>query len=210
MLQFLSHRGYWRDRAEQNGSTAFGRAWSRGYGIETDLRDLDGRIVISHDMARQGAMTAEDFFQAHAGKGSETPLALNIKADGLQAQVADMVRRFQVRNFFVFDMSVPDTIGYLKLGLPVFVRLSEFEGETALFDKAAGIWLDAFEGQWWGAETVGRLQARGKSVAIVSPELHKRPHEACWSMLKAMPREARDGIMLCTDFPEDAERFFHD
>jgi hypothetical protein len=44
----------------------------------------------------------------------------------------------------------------------------------------------------------------------VSPELHKRPHEALWRTLKEMESETLDALMLCTDFPDAASEMFAD
>jgi hypothetical protein len=209
-MKILAHRGHWLAPPEKNSSAAFARAWSGEHGIETDLRDRDGGIVVSHDPAKADAMRFEALLQAHAAQAPDTPLALNIKADGLQGPVSQLLAKYRVRDFFVFDMSLPDTLAYLRAGMPVFLRLSEYESETTLFDKAAGIWLDGFESEWWTPELIYALCARGKSVAIVSSELHHRPHEALWRRLKQIEVKARETLMLCTDFPEAASRFFRD
>ena len=203
-MKILAHRGHWLERSEMNAASAFERAWSGGYGIETDLRDLDGNVVISHGPPRRSAMMLDAFLSAYAGRGAGTPLALNVKADGLQAAIAESIGKYGVRDFFLFDMSVPDSLHYLRRGLPVFVRLSEYEPETPLLDRAAGVWLDAFERDWWTLDTLRALRSRGKSVAIVSPELHKRPHEPLWRTLRGLERETRDALMVCTDFPDAA------
>jgi glycerophosphoryl diester phosphodiesterase len=207
-MKILAHRGHWLERPEMNSFHAFERAWSGGHGIETDLRDLEGGIVVSHDPPERGVRTLDEFLAAYAARGAGTPLALNIKADGLQSAIAKSIGKYRVRNFFLFDMSVPDGLHYLRAGMPVFVRLSEYEPETALLDLAAGVWLDAFETEWWTLDTVRSLHSRGKTVAIVSPELHKRPHETLWRTLKDLAPETRDRLMLCTDFPDAASEAF--
>ena len=209
-MKILAHRGHWLEREEMNSFRAFERAWSGSYGIETDLRDLNGAIVISHDPPERGVRSLEEFLAAYAARGAGTPLALNIKADGLTDAIGKAIERHRVQNFFFFDMSVPDSLHYFRAGLPVFVRVSEYELETPLLERAAGVWLDAFEGEWWTLDTVRSLHSRGKSVAIVSPELHKRPHDALWRTLKQLQREIRDSLMLCTDFPDAAAEAFAD
>jgi glycerophosphoryl diester phosphodiesterase len=209
-MKFLAHRGHWLTRPETNSVTAFDRAWSGGHGIETDLRDLDGEVVVSHDPPKKGALSFVQFLEAYSARGANTPLALNIKADGLTEAVASALADLPAQNFFVFDMSIPDSLHYLRRGLPVFLCLSEYEGETPLLEQASGIWLDAFEGEWWSLATIRSLMARGKSVAIVSPELHRRPHEQVWQTLKGLEKNQRDALMLCTDFPDAAEKFFRD
>src|SRR5438309_53835 len=45
----LAHRGWWSDPQDRNTRAAFAKAFAAGYGIETDVRDSAGRLVISHD-----------------------------------------------------------------------------------------------------------------------------------------------------------------
>lgn len=207
-MKILAHRGYWSELHEKNGSDAFARAWASGYGIETDLRDRNGDIVISHDPPDGSAARFEDFLQTYVKRGNGTPLALNIKADGLCVPVAQLLAQNLAKNFFVFDMSVPDSLHYLQAGMPVFLRLSEHEPKTGLFSRADGVWLDAFERDWWTADTLREIHAEGKSVAIVSPELHRRPHEAVWRSLRELEPALLRNVFLCTDFPQEAEVFF--
>jgi hypothetical protein len=207
-MQFLAHRGQWQAPAEKNTRAAFLRAWEHGYGIETDVRDRLGTSVIAHDPPDDAAMTLLDFLRDRASHAPKTPLALNIKADGLAADLRRLVATADSGDLFVFDMSVPDTLHYLRAGLPVFVRLSEYEPQSVLLDRAAGVWLDAFESDWWEADMLRGLTGRGKQVAIVSPELHRRPHEAVWQKIGSVEPAVMDRLLLCTDFPDLAERFF--
>ena len=70
------------------------------------------------------------------------------------------------------------------------------------------MWLDAFESDWWGLDVLRDLAARGKCVAIVSPELHRRPYEAVWQAIRDAEAAVKEKLLLCTDFPDMAERFF--
>jgi glycerophosphoryl diester phosphodiesterase len=49
-MNIISHRGFWRDKEEMNTRTSFLRAIENNFGIETDVRDHSGELVISHDM----------------------------------------------------------------------------------------------------------------------------------------------------------------
>ena len=49
-LEILAHRGYWKLEKEKNTLYAFEKAFDKYFGIETDLRDAQGEIVISHDI----------------------------------------------------------------------------------------------------------------------------------------------------------------
>jgi glycerophosphoryl diester phosphodiesterase len=90
-LKIISHRGYWINQSEKNSAIAFSRALEYGFGIETDLRDLNGQLVVSHDIPVYGAMKIEEFIDLYKMKPVSAPIALNIKSDGLYSLVKDLV-----------------------------------------------------------------------------------------------------------------------
>lgn len=198
----LSHRGYWRTAAEKNTSAAFERSFSLGFGTETDLRDCSRQLVIAHDPPGPDALPAAAFLAMHArwAQKQRLPLALNVKADGLQDLLLGVVGSAMPADAFVFDMSIPDTLHWLRRGVPVFVRHSDVEPEPVLYAPAAGVWLDAFHDDWWDAAVVQRHLDAGKRVCVVSPELHRREPRRAWDRLAAL--SSAPGLMLCTDEPE--------
>lgn len=207
-MQILSHRGYWKTPAEQNSATALARSFHLGFGTETDLRDRDGRLVISHDPAGAASMPAEMLFEIHRGIDDSLPLALNLKSTGLQKLLRTMLDQFSVRDYFLFDMAVPDTIACIKAGLKVFTRQSEYEREPMFYAASTGVWFDGFETDWAENSTLSRHLDAGKRVCIVSPELHGRDPRAFWDRLSAMPSVRSPELMLCTDLPEAARGHF--
>ena len=200
----LSHRGYWIDPEEKNKETAFRRSFSLGFGTETDVRDFTGKLVISHDMPTGGEVTLQEFLKFLEGK--DLPLAINIKADGLARPIKKIMAEAHVKNWFVFDMSIPDTRSYFEENIPVFIRISEFELHPPWLDIAAGVWLDAFDSAWFDEKYVEYLLGKGLQVCLVSPELHKRDPEQTWKMI--FPLRYQKNLMICTDYPEKAKRFF--
>jgi hypothetical protein len=207
-IQILSHRGYWKVAEEKNSQEAFARSFSLSFGTETDVRDMCGELVISHDPPLGTPITLEGMLNIYQTQDGTLPLALNIKADGLQEQLKETLQRNSVSNYFVFDMSIPDTIGYLTAGMSVFARQSEFEPTPAFYEKVRGIWLDAFVSDWFDQNDVAGHVRAGKKVCIVSPELHRRDHRALWEKLRRMSVLDSGQVMLCTDYPEEARTFF--
>lgn len=207
----LSHRGWWKVEAEKNSREAFRRSFDHGWGSELDVRDFQGRLVVSHDPPRDDSFPFSDLLDIYKESGCQGPLAINIKADGLQTLLGDELRAHEIENYFVFDMSVPDTLGYFKAGLHAFTRQSEYEPNPAFLDRASGVWLDAFNGPWADDSVIERHLAVGRPVALVSPELHRRPHLEDWAAWRGMEQRGDGGdlLMLCTDFPDEAEQFFH-
>ncbi|MEW4562469.1 hypothetical protein AB1K70_08080 [Bremerella sp. JC770] len=210
--EIIAHRGLWTLPGERNTIAAFKAALSHGHGIETDIRDCGGRLVISHDMTRGEEQTLEAFFALYNEAGSDGTLALNIKSDGLAASLLELIREYQIENYFCFDMSVPDSLHYQRLGLRFFARVSEVEPICSLTSSAAGVWIDAFYSEWYTFRDVIRHLESGQDVCIVSPELHGRPLEALdpvlhetferLASLNAKSPLNTGRLMICTDVPK--------
>lgn len=209
-MQILSHRGYWKTAEEKNRPVAFQRSFSLNYGAETDIRDYLGNLVISHDIANDDSISCTDLFSLVNLYKPQLPLALNIKADGLQLPLKTLLQQHNITNYFVFDMSIPDTLSYIKNDIRFFSRLSEYEKEPTFYEQCSGIWLDAFEGIWYNAAVIEQHVNNGKGVAIVSSDLHKRPVDDLWHMLKETGVYKNNKVLLCTDIPEAATAFFNE
>ncbi len=210
-MHIISHRGQWTAPAEKNTEAALRLAFATGFGVETDIRDLAGQLVISHDPAPTDAWPAADFFRtAASAPGGPFPLALNIKADGLRLLLKPLLARHGITDYFCFDMSVPETLAYRRDGFRFFTRESEYEPAPALYADAAGVWMDMFHGEWITPAHIRRHLAADKQVALVSPELHGRSHLDFWIRLREAGLHREADLMLCTDFPAVARDFFHD
>lgn len=213
-MEIIAHRGFWDKADDQNTLDSFIAALSHGFGIETDLRDFNGEIVISHDVPSAASLSMEDFINEYVlitEKYDNSPnLALNIKSDGLQDEVKKILTSHNISNYFFFDMSVPDTLGFIKSNLKLFTRRSEFEDENKLIDQADGIWLDQFHGIWFNFSLINDYLNRGKKVCVVSPELHRREFKEFWTELRENITSDHENIMICTDYPIEAERFFNE
>lgn len=209
-MKIISHRGYWTEASEKNTEISFQRSFSLGFGTETDIRDYKGNLVISHDIPTSDSISLDYFFQLFNQFEAKLPypLALNIKADGLQKKMSELLEKFHINNYFIFDMSIPDLKVSIDWGLDSFIRLSEYEKDLPFYDSIKGVWLDSFNSVWYSLGTVKRHLDQGKSVCIVSAELHKRDHLTHWKFLADNDIHKMDNIILCTDFPVLAEEYF--
>ena len=202
-MEIITHRGHWTTPAERNTLAAFERSFAHGTGAEIDVRDLDGRLVVSHDPPRAGALAFNDVLGAHAAHGHPGVLAINVKADGLAPALAAELDA--TPRWFVFDMSVPDSLHYARVGAPFFTRQSEFELEPSLYEQASGVWIDCFDRDWVDEATVSKHRRAGKAVCLVSPELHGRPCEAVWDVWRTWGVRHDKAVSVCTDLPERAD-----
>jgi hypothetical protein len=206
----MSHRGYWRESSEKNTLTAFRTSLTHGYGTETDFRDSSGELVIAHDLPGHFSLRAEALFRLYSEINPSLPIAINIKADGLQVLLKSALTHHGIKNYFLFDMSVPDAIISIKHGLRVYTRQSDVEPQPAFYPYAAGVWMDAFFDDSWLTPISIELHLRaGKQVCLVSPELHNRPHLGFWERLKCHTICQDNNLILCTDQPQEATAFFH-
>jgi hypothetical protein len=226
MIKILEHRAGWTDslanfanKSLQNTEVGFRNSFSRGNGVETDLRDFGGKIMISHDMPKGSELTFEDVLQIYKEYPSSGTLGLNIKADGLQKPVKMLLDKYEVEDYFCFDMSVPDAIVCINSGRKVYIRESEYEIEPKkaspfYYKNAVGVWLDQFTANGISYDSLARHVDNGKTVCIVSPELHPWGREITnplylqeWGKYRSWLGKV-DGskIQLCTDFPEDAAK----
>lgn len=207
-MKILAHRGYWNTIVKNNSYEALIKALDYGFGFESDIRDYCGKLVISHDIANEESYLAENIFEKLSEHNDKYCFAINIKSDGLKKLLIDSLKKYNIENYFTFDMSVPQMIEYREKGLKYFTRQSEYEKELILYEDADGVWIDAFvEESWITEELLNYHLKNGKKVCIVSPDLHKREYLSFWSKLKSYKVDFNN-VILCTDFPLEARNFF--
>ena len=196
MKQWIfAHRGKWSEQFPPNSALSIQNALSGGFGVETDVRDLNGKIVISHDPC-VGAGFAE--FANFIDRGSR--IAVNVKSDGLVDLIEEFTEQLRDSKSFVFDCSFPELLKYKKAGIPHAIRISEYERELPW--KPDYIWLDSFESDWWLEEASVLKIMEITPAIVVSPELHKRDHANVWQRVHEL-RSAGLNLSVCTDFPDE-------
>lgn len=207
-MNIISHRGFWLEEKQKNTIEAFRLALDCGFGIETDVRDYDGELVISHDIPNKNCLSFKDFMNIVSEYPNQT-LALNIKSDGLQALVKKDLKQYP--DYFCFDMSVPDTLGYERSKLTFYTRFSDIEQHPSLLSESSGIWLDNFTSNNLDLNSLDTFLAQDKQIVLVSPELHGYEYKEYWEdLLKYINNNLHtaDSIGLCTDKPSEAKEFF--
>ncbi len=207
-MEIIAHRGFWKDISEKNTMAALKRAADTGIGTETDFRDYVEKLAVSHNVADAKSPLAEDFFKLY--QGTRCTLALNVKADGIQKLLKELLQKYKIDNYFCFDMSIPDTLGYIDECLKFFVRQSEYEEMNSLYDKADGVWVDGFiDDDWITPGLIGEHRDKGKRVCIVSSDLHGRDYQKLWERLKIKEILDDKDVILCTDYPDKAKEYFY-
>ena len=210
-MKILAHRGYWNDKIKKNSPLAIKTALEHDYGFESDVRDYMGDMVISHNIADAACQKAEEVFKWLSEYEDRYCFAINIKADGLKDILREYFERYKIKNYFLFDMSVPQMVEFEEMGLRFFTRQSEYEVCPVMYDQAAGVWIDGFNSiDWITEELLDRHIKSGKEICLVSPDLHgKTDYMQFWDRLRSWHIDF-SRIMLCTDYPDEARKIFKD
>ena len=210
-MDILAHRGLWHHKDERNTLASLCNGLDEGFGLETDVRDLNGQLVISHDLPfTDCSVFLEQLLRYYSDGRFTSILGLNIKSDGLQEKLCRQLLDYNIKNYFVFDMSIPDTLGYLKHDMPIFIRRSDLEHHPELVSLTQGVWLDELIKPWIDSQVLLQQTLEAKAVCIVSSELHGWEHEPQWKQIEdAMHLGCPSSkLLLCTDFPRESERYF--
>lgn len=172
------------------------------YGIEMDLRSYGTELVVHHEPFTRGVAFADWLDHFHHGT-----LILNVKEEGLEDSVLELVRARSIEDYFFLDQSFPFLVKTVHTGeRRCAVRVSEFESiDTALSlaGKAQWVWVDCFTRFPLSGEEAQRLQNAGMRLCLVSPEL--QGFEAMGHIPPMRAMLAREGInadAVCTKRPD--------
>ena len=146
------------------------------YGVEVDLRDYGNRLILQHDPFKDG----EDFeeYLKHYDHGT---IILNIKSEGIEVRVIDLLLKYKVRDYFFLDCSFPMIHLLSEQGEKnIALRLSEFEGLDTIMnmkDKVNWVWVDCFKSFPLNSEAYEIIKNNKLKICVVSPELQGRVNE---------------------------------
>lgn len=174
---------------------------ARHLGIEVDIRSQGDRLIIHHDAFAEG-----EAFDDWLADYCHRLLILNVKEEGLEERLLDLMAGRGIGDFFFLDQSFPFLIRTARRGeRRCAVRVSEYESvETALAVAPLidWVWVDCFNRFPLSGAQAKRLQAAGLKLCLVSPELQGRDAATEIPALRALLE--RDGIeveAVCTKEP---------
>jgi len=143
------------------------------YGVEVDIRSQGNNLVIHHDPFVAGE-SFEDWFRAY----QHGTLILNVKEEGLEGRLIELMKSRGFDDYFFLDQSFPYLVKWSRAGEHrCAVRVSEYESvETALTlaGKVDWVWVDCFTEFPLMRETALQLKQAGFKLCLVSPELQGR------------------------------------
>lgn len=216
-ISIIAHRGLWQAKNEMNTLKSFKYSFEMGFGIETDIRDKDGELYISHDPILDDKNCAKfsELIDLYKLYGINKILAINIKSDGIIKKADDLLKKNKIKRYFFFDMSIPDLFLANKLYCHnLYARLSEFENPINLKNITSGLCLDSFYGElYFSEDTIVKINDYS-SIIIISPELHGFTEvnlNVFWDTINCtfLKKYPEKNFMICTDKPLEANEFFN-
>ncbi len=171
------------------------------FGVEIDIRSYGDDLIVNHEPF-ENHIKFENWLRAYKHKF----LILNIKEEGIENKVLNLMNENNIKNFFLLDQSFPSLIATAKSGESrIATRVSEYESiETAL--SLAGlvnwVWLDFFTHFPLNYCQYFELKKAGFKFCLASPELHGN-HLPLISSLRTNLQKLRVEVdAVCTKKPE--------
>jgi hypothetical protein len=172
------------------------------YGIEVDIRSEGDRLITHHDPFATG-----DSFDEWINAYRHGTLILNVKEEGLEERLIDLMQSKGIVDYFFLDQSFPFLVKWSKAGEHrCAVRVSEFETiETALTlaGKVDWVWVDCFDHFPLNEQAAKRLKDAKFKLCLVSPELQGRDPNVTIAQMALLLKE-RNIIpdAVCTKCPD--------
>ena len=171
------------------------------FGVELDLHAYGERLIVHHDAFSDGLD-----FERWLDHYRHAFVILNIKEEGIETRVRDLVVERGIVDFMLLDLSFPALMKMTAVGEKrVAVRVSEYEpwsGAVMLANRVAWTWLDAFHGFPLNKAEMAALKGAGLKTCLVSPELHGRDVATISSMRHHMIERGIDVDAICTKRPD--------
>jgi hypothetical protein len=140
-------------------------------GIEFDIRDTGGEIVVQHDPFLGGQLFT-DFLKFCP---SNKFYIVNVKSEGIERRAIADLEAHGITQFFLLDCSIPMMVRLGKEGeRRLAVRFSEYESLAtveAMAPFVSWVWVDVFTQLPISSFVEICIRNRGLKICLVSPEL---------------------------------------
>lgn len=175
----------------------------REFGVEVDIRTQGDRIIMHHDPFQEG-----ENFEKWLEVYQHGTLILNVKEEGLEVRLIELMNKHGIQDYFFLDQSFPFLIKTSNMNeRRCAVRVSEFESiDTAitLTNKVDWIWVDCFTHFPLTKAEALRLQTDlNFKLCLVSPELQGRTDvKHVKEFIQGVESLGIKGDAVCTKYPE--------
>lgn len=178
------------------------KATSPELGVEVDIHAYGEELTVTHD-----AFVAGVSFERWLDAFDHSLVILNVKEEGIEMRVRELVLERGIGDFFFLDLTFPMLVKMVANGESrCAVRVSDYESirtPLAFEKKVDWIWLDAFRpGLPLDFAECDELRRSGFRICLVSPELHGRSVDEIRSLRHAIDRQGICIDAVCTKAPD--------
>ena len=170
------------------------------YGVEIDLRSNKKLIYLHHDPFKKGVK-----FEKWIKSFKHRLIVLNVKEEGLEKKIIDILKKNKVHNFFFHDQTFSSLLKNMKK-TNASIRYSEFEEikrKKYIFKYIKWIWIDHFTKFSLGINFYNFLKKNNVKICLVSPELvnKKKANKAILNLKKTLFGKRFIIDAICTKMP---------
>ena len=165
------------------------------YGFEIDIRTINNHLICHHDPFANGV-----FLENILHEIKDRLVILNVKEDGLEQKIIELMKTFNLSEYFFLDQPVPTIIRSINMNIDCAVRFSEYEYfELNKNVRPKWIWIDSFTGSWEHlTDTLNLADKWGIQTCLVSPELQGRFSIDEFEYLKSNFKDSSIPNAICT------------
>jgi hypothetical protein len=192
-MEIIAHR---RNSADELAATPADQ------GVEIDIRTRGGDLILHHDPFSDGELLEKWLDRFRHGT-----LILNVKEEGLEDRLIELMTARGLDRFFFLDQSFPFLVRTAARGeRRCAIRVSEFESiETALAlaGRIDWVWVDCFTRFPLDGQAAKSLAQAGFRLCLVSPELQGRSADSeIPALRRLLIAEGIEADAVCTKHPE--------
>lgn len=145
-------------------------------GIEFDIRTFNDSMVLNHEPMQNGESVAD--LLSRSGT-LNAPLIFNVKEDGLEEMLLELIQANEVREYFFLDSQVPTIMRlHEERNMRSFAaRYSHVENLDYVFNMkpyCEWVWVDCFPGFFPKIDELREMQSAGFRLCVASPELQPK------------------------------------
>ena len=174
---------------------------STNLGIEIDIRSYQDKLILNHEPYLDGEKI-ENFLKYY----NHQFLILNVKEEGLEKRLIELMKLFKIKNYFFLDQSFPFLIKTTKSGENrCAVRLSEYESINtvlSLSNVVKWVWVDYFTKLPLDFKKYLKLRELKFNICLVSPELQGHNKEQLVKLQKELINNKIHINAVCTKYPD--------
>ena len=170
-------------------------------GIEIDIRSYQDKLILNHEPYLDGEKI-ENFLKYY----NHQFLILNVKEEGLEKRLIELMKLFKIKNYFFLDQSFPFLIKTAKSGENrCAVRFSEYESINtvlSLSNVVKWVWVDYFTKLPLDFKKYLKLRELKFNICLVSPELQGHNKAQLEKLQKELINNKIHINAVCTKYPD--------